>query len=389
MRRILTSTAAAALAMSLTAGAIAADPPATKKAKKPLPVQYPTLEIGAQAPEFKLPGVDGRTYSLGDFDDAKVLVVLFNCNHCPTAQAYEERIKKLHADYRNKGVALVVISPNDPQALRLDELGYTDVSDSFEDMKVRAKDAGFTFPYLYDGDTQEVSKAYGVVATPHAYVFDRSRKLRYVGRIDDAEVKEVTSHDLTNAVDALLAGRPVPVETTRVFGCSTKWSDKRKEAKLALEKADAETATLETIDDDGVAKLARNDTDKYVLVNLWATWCGPCVSELPELTAMHRMYRRRPFQMVTISMDEPEKRAEALKVLNEHHLSATNYILNTKDRDKFAEALDKEWPGALPYTVLIAPGGKVVYRKSGSIEPLELKRAIVEGIGRTYAARAK
>ncbi|MGE3818085.1 MAG: thioredoxin family protein, partial [Isosphaeraceae bacterium] len=148
------------------------------------------LAIGAKAPDFQLPGVDGKTHALTDFADAKVLVVLFTCNHCPTAQAYEGRIARLHEEYKDDGVAVVAISPNDPSAVRLDELGYTDVGDSFLDMKIRADEKGFTFPYLYDGDTQEVAKAYGVLATPHVFVFDQTRVLRYQGRFDDAEVRK-------------------------------------------------------------------------------------------------------------------------------------------------------------------------------------------------------
>ncbi|MFO0952399.1 MAG: redoxin domain-containing protein [Isosphaeraceae bacterium] len=368
------SSFALGLALTVFAGSALADPPGLK-----------TLAIGSKAPDFSLPGVDGKTYSLKDFAGAKVLVVLFTCNHCPTAQAYEERVARLHAEYKDRGVALVAISPNDAAAVRLDELGYTDLDDSFEAMKIRARDHKYAYPYLYDGETQSTSLAYGVLATPHVYVFDADRILRYVGRFDDAEVKKpIRSHDTINAVEALLAGKPVPVETTRVFGCSTKWADKRKDAVASLAKWDAEPVSLDPIDDAGVAKLAKNDTKGYLLVNLWATWCGPCVAELPELVTMNRMYRKRPFKMVTISMDDPEKRDEALKVLKEHHASTTNYILHTKDRDKFAEALDKEWPGPLPYTVLIAPGGKVLYRKTGQVDPLELKRAIVNHIGRTY-----
>src|SRR2546430_6810665 len=142
----------------------------------------PMLKIGEKAPDFNLPGVDGKNYTLKDFADAKILVIIFTCNHCPTAQAYEQRIIKLNEDYKDKGVALVAISPNDPQAVRLDELGYTDLSDSFEEMKIRAKERGYKFPYLYDGETQATAKAYGVVATPHVYIFDQERMLRYVGR---------------------------------------------------------------------------------------------------------------------------------------------------------------------------------------------------------------
>jgi peroxiredoxin len=348
------------------------------------PPELKVLSIGADAPDFRLPGVDGKTYSLRDFSAAKVLVVIFTCNHCPTAQAYEGRIGRLEAEYRDEGVAVVAISPNDPAGVRLDELGYTDLSDSFEEMKIRAKDHGFSYPYLYDGATQATALAYGVLATPQVYVFDAGRKLRYVGRFDDGEVKPVKSHDAKNAVEALLAGKPVPVATTRVPGCSTKWAEKQADAQKWLERWDAEPVALAPIDLAGVAKLARNDSKKLVVVNLWATWCGPCVSELPELVTINRMYRGRNFQLVTISLDDIPKQEEALKVLREKHVSATNYILDVDDRDKFAEALDQEWPGPLPYTIVIAPGGKVLYRKTGPFDSLELKRAIVSYLGRTY-----
>lgn len=373
MGRVTASAFVLAVLLCVAERKAVADPPGLKP-----------LAIGAKAPDFRLPGVDGKTHRLSDFADAKVLVVAFTCNHCPTAQAYEGRLVKFHHDYRDQGVALVAISPNDDKALRLDELGYTDLGDSFEDMKQRAKDAKFPFPYLYDGETQETAKAYGVLATPHIYVFDAERRLRYVGRFDNSDVKTVTSHDARNAVDAVLAGTPVPVETTRVFGCSTKWSDKRESAVQSLAKWDAEPVTLESIDDEAVAKLVKNEGKSLLMVNLWATWCGPCVQELPELVTINRMYRKRNFRLVTISLDEPEKKDEALETLQKNHVAMTNYLIQTKDRDHFAEALDKDWPGPIPYTLLIEPGGKVLYRKVGAIDPLEVRRAIVTYLGRTY-----
>ncbi len=230
------------------------------------PPGFHALAIGDSAPDFKLTGVDWRVYSLKDFADAKLLVVIFTCNHCPTAQAYEGRIITLATDYKEKGVALVAISPNNPEAVRLDELGYTDLSDSFGEMRLRAKWRKFPFPYLYDVNTQKTALAYGVLATPHVFIFDQERKLRYVGRIDDAEVKTVKSHDARNALDALLAGKPAPVEKTRVFGCSTKWAEKQDDAKRALAKWDAEPVTLESLDEAGLTKLVKNDTKKLLLI---------------------------------------------------------------------------------------------------------------------------
>lgn len=107
--------------------------------------EYTTLAIGANAPNFSLPGVNGKTYSLASFKDASVLVIVFTCNHCPTAQAYEDRLIELTNDYSSKSVKVVAVSPNDPKAIRLDELGYSDLSDSFEEMKLRAKQKNLIF----------------------------------------------------------------------------------------------------------------------------------------------------------------------------------------------------------------------------------------------------
>ena len=143
---------------------------------------------------------------------------MFTCNHCPTAQLYEGRIKKLAQDYRGKGVALVAIQPNDPEAVQLGELGYTDVSDSFEEMKIRAAYRNFNFPYLYDGETQAVAEAYGLKATPHVFIFDQERKLRYEGRVDNSQRESlVQTQDTRNAIEALLAGKPVAGAAHRRF----------------------------------------------------------------------------------------------------------------------------------------------------------------------------
>ena len=344
-----------------------------------------TLSIGSPAPDFNLPGVDGKNHKLSDFADARVLVVVFTCNHCPTAQAYEQRIKDLVQDYRARGVALVAISPNDPKAVRLDELGYTDLGDSFEEMKIRAQDQSFNFPYLYDGDEEKVSRAYGPTSTPHLFIFDSGRKLRYAGRLDDSERPDkVKSSDARNAIDALLAGRPVRVEKTKTFGCSIKWSDKRASVKAAFQEWASEPVSLQTIDEAGIRKLVRNDSKKLRLINVWATWCGPCVIEFPELVAINRMYRGREFEFVTISADAPENKDQALAFLKKQQASSSNYIFSIDDKYKLIEAVDKEWPGALPYTILVEPGGKVIYRVQGALSPLELKKAIVARLGRYY-----
>ena len=207
--------------------------------------QPTTLPLGSPAPDFNLPGVDGHDHALKDFAQAKILVVVFTCNHCPTAQYYEERLKQLATDYKDRGVAVVAIMPNDPKSVRLDELGWTDLSDSFAEMKIRARDGQFNFPYLYDGDTEAVARAYGPVATPHVFVFDAARKLRYVGAIDDSErIEQVTKHYVRDALDALLAGQEPPVTKTKVVGCSIKWAGKAESVNAYMEKLAAEPVAL-------------------------------------------------------------------------------------------------------------------------------------------------
>jgi peroxiredoxin len=345
-----------------------------------------TLAIGAKAPDFALPGVDGQVHKLSDYDQAKVLVIVFTCNHCPTAQAYEGRIKKLAADYKDKGVALVAISPNDPEAVRLDELGYTDVGDSLEDMKIRAKAAQFNFPYLYDGLDQKVSKAYGPVTTPHVFVFDSERKLRFAGRVDNNErdPDKATSHDARDAIEAVLAGKPVAVETTRTMGCSIKWASKRDSVKQAFETWAKEPVGIEEIDLDGVKKLVKNDTGKLRLINIWSTACGPCIVEFPEFVTMNRMYRGREFEMVAVNVDPASRNDKVLAFLKDKQASFKNYHFTADDIYPFIEAVDKDWLGAIPYTLLVKPGGQIIYRHMGLIDPLEVKRAVVEHLGRTY-----
>jgi len=347
-----------------------------------------TLPIGSAAPDFSLPGVDGKTYSLESFKNAKVLVVIFMCNHCPTSQAYEGRVKKLTSDYADKGVSVVAINPNNPSSLRLDELGYSDVGDSFDEMKIRAKDRSFNFPYLYDGATEVTSRKFGPVCTPHVFIFDQDRKLRYEGRVDDTEnpAKTPNSQDARNAIDAILAGRAVLVTDTKVFGCSIKWAEKSVWIEKAKVQWAKEPVHLDTIDDKGIKALLKNSSDKLRLINVWATWCGPCVEEFPEFVTMNHMYRDRGFEFVSISADDPSRKNQALKFLQREEASGPNFIFTTDDKYKLIESVDPKWEGALPYTILVEPGGKVVYAHQGIIDPEELKKIIFDDpmIGRVY-----
>jgi peroxiredoxin len=343
--------------------------------------EHPALAIGSAAPDFALPGIDGKIHKLADYDASRILAVIFTCNHCPTAQLYETRIKKLVDDCQNKDVAFVAIEPNDARAILLSELGYTDVSDSLEEMKVRAEYRHFNFPYLYDGETQSVSRAYGPKATPHVFIFDRDRKLRYEGRVDDSQrASLVKTQDVRNAIEALLAGKTVTVAHTPAFGCSTKWKSKIDSQLAEMKKIEAQPVRLEAASADDLKKLRANATGKVLLVNFWATWCGPCLQEFPGVETTYRMFRRRDFDLVTVSTNMPDERAGVMKTLEAQHATSRNLQFATADTYALQAAFDAHWESGVPFTIVIAPGGKVLYQKEGEVDILEVRRVILANL---------
>jgi len=174
-----------------------------------------TLQIDEPAPDFDLPGVDGNDYSLVKFADAKILIVVFSCNHCSYVVGSEDRMVRLYSDYGPKGVAMIAINSNETE---------NHPTDSFEHMVKRARDKGFAFPYVRD-ESQDVALAYGALRTPHYFVFDGERLLRYTGRMDDnpRQPGQQTTHELRDALDALLEGKDPPEPATNPIGCNVKW----------------------------------------------------------------------------------------------------------------------------------------------------------------------
>ena len=337
-----------------------------------------TLAIGQPAPDFKLKGTDGKMVGLNSFSKAKVLVVIFSSNHCPTAQAYEDRMISITSDYKSKGVEVAMISSNSNEALSLSELGYTDLGDTYEDMIIRYRDKKYNFPYLYDSDDQKTALAYGPVATPHAFVFDSAHKLQYEGRIDQSEKPGTANgEDLRNAIDAVLADKKPDPASTKVFGCSMKWSWKQEYTQQLYKKWAALPVTVSEIQAEGIKELIQNKGQKLRLINVWATWCGPCTMEFPDFITIDRMYRERDFEFVSISTDKPERKEKVLSFLKEQEASNKNYIFSGNNIYQLIEAIDPDWKGALPYTILVEPGGKIVYRQQGSIDPLKLKKLVV------------
>lgn len=174
-------------------------------------------DIGDKAADFKLKNIDGKMISMADFDDAKGFVVIFTCNHCPYAIAYEDRIIELDLKYKALGYPVIAINPNDPDV---------QPGDSYAGMQEKAKEKGFTFPYLFD-EGQKTYPKYGATRTPHVYVLNKEKNdlvVRYIGTIDDnyGDASAVEEKYLANALDALIAGNDPNPATTKAIGCSIK-----------------------------------------------------------------------------------------------------------------------------------------------------------------------
>jgi peroxiredoxin len=396
MKRLLPLLAAFAAALCLPA----ADSPLLDKNGNP--AGFHALAIGDTAPDFDLPGIDGKNHKLTEYTGGKALVVLFTSNHCPTSHSIEKRLQKFYDEYKAKGVKLVAINPNHPDGLSKDELGYGEFGDSFAEMKPYAEKNKWTFDYLYDGDKQLIARAYGCLATPHVFIFDAQNKLRYAGRFDDSRFYDdttVKSKDAQNAVDAILAGTPVPLELTKPMGCSTKWREKKAGHDAKHEGWAKTPVTIESIDAAGLAKLRANPTNKYRLINVWATWCGPCVQEFPDLVEISRQFDMRDFEFVSISLDKPADQAKAEAFLFKQAAGMskkvestvkkegrkTNSYLFAGSNDELAAALDKEMPGPIPHTILVAPGGEIVWRHNGVINRSEAVNAILDRMNRFYS----
>lgn len=174
-------------------------------------------KIGDYATDFKLKNIDGKMVSLADFKDAKGFLVIFTCNSCPYAVAYEDRIIALDRKYAAKGVPVIAINPNNPKK---------QPKDSYEQMKVRAKEKGFTFPYLFD-ERQKIFPQYGATRTPHVYLLEKTNKgnvVKYIGAIDDnyQNADAVETKYVEDAVEAMLKKESIKIKTTKAIGCSIK-----------------------------------------------------------------------------------------------------------------------------------------------------------------------
>jgi peroxiredoxin len=349
--------------------------------------EHPILPLGSPAPDFVLPGVDGKIHKLSDYASSKLLVVVFTCDHCPNAQMYEGRVTQLYNDYKDKGVAVVAISPNDPKAIRIDELDSSDVSDTLEEMKIRVAYKHLPYPYLYDGETESVSQAYGPQASPHIFILDQQRKLRYEGAIDDSyRIEFVKRRYALDAIDALLADKEVAVKHTGAFGCSTKWSDKEAANVAFMEKLNAQPISLEMVSADALKSLHTNADGNVRLIQFWSTKCSACLREFAGIQDIYRMYSDRNFELVVVSMNKPGEKPAVTQWLNKTHATSRNLLFDSDNTAALQQAFDPKWESGpkAPYTILLDADGNILYQANTPVDTLKLRRTILANLPSAY-----
>ncbi|MGA3087969.1 MAG: redoxin domain-containing protein [Terriglobales bacterium] len=336
-----------------------------------------TLAIGSEAPVFSLMGTDGIIHRSTDWKGSSVLVIAFLCNHCTESQMYEPRLNRLAEAYASKGVTVVAVQSSNPKAFAEKDLAWSDVGESLDDMKERAEFRHFRFPYLYDGDTGSTALAFGASVAPSVFILDKERKLRYSGRIDDDPTEGPnTTHYAVAAIDSLLAGNPIAVTASVATGCSLRIGPNPS----INEAPDSEPVSVSLATTAILGSLRHNPTGQLLLVNFYATWCGPCVSEFPDLMATNRMYRSRRFSFTTVSSNGPSERSEVLKFLQKMRATTDNLLYGSDDIYAMQDAFDPNLGATVPVTVLIAPNGEVLFHEQGEIDLMDIRRAILTNL---------
>ena len=339
------------------------------------------LEPGAEMPQFRLPGLNGRLHDSSEFEKSNILAVIFLSNHCPTSQRFQERLIRLAKDYRPHGFTIVAISPNDPEAILPDELAHSDLGDTIEEMGIRAKELSYPFQYLYDGKTQEAAKAFGARVTPHAFLFNKTRKLCYTGRVGDPKNPTRTDReDLRLAIEALVQDKIPPVVQGRAFGSSIKWSKNRAIVEKVRERFSRETVSLKKADKRTLEFIRENKATWPKLIYVWSIEDKRKRNDLLELSSIHKIYRKRGLEWVTVCIDGETFQESAQQLLKETQASGRNFICPGSELSPLADLRAEKGNRITPYLALVESAGKIAYRSTAGLDPLLLKRHILTAL---------
>lgn len=320
------------------------------------------LSVGDPAPEFaELPGVDGMMHGMAEYKSAKFMVLVFTANHCPFAMEYEDRLIAMQNDFADQGVQIVAISCSLEEA------------DNLEHMQVRAEEKGFNFPYLHDA-SQSTGRAYGASVTPQVFVLDGELRIAYMGAIDDHVLLDRVKHNyLRDALTTLCAGE-TPAETeTKAKGCGIEYHAAQESEGATSAAPSAASVELTEIERPTLDEIVAQHQGQVVLVDFWATWCGPCVKQFPHTVELSRKYAEQGLTVISVSFDEPEDADRVRAFLQKQGAAFTN-LLSTHGASDSIELFGID-NGALPNYWLFDRSGALVQRFSPADPTVEFQSA--------------
>ncbi len=328
------------------------------------------LTVGAAAPEFELKDLSGQSHSLKSYR-GKPTVIAFISARCPISNLYKDRIKAVADEYSKRDVNFVGINSS--------------ADETVAEVRAHAKENNFSFTVLKD-EGNVVADAYAAERTPKVYVIDAEGVLRYQGRIDNSQnIRLVKQNDLRVALDELLAGKVVTVADTQAMGCIIKRVQdlaQSKTAKPAPGKtttkpaaakpaaASAAAVNVALLKPAAFADMIKKSAGKVVIVNFWATWCGPCVAEFPEFVKLDNEYRAKGgVRFVHITADDStDLKTKVIPFLKKQQSQADQFLQDTEDPQEMIDAVFKEWSGVLPATFVYDKTGKMVFHRLGIID---------------------
>ncbi|MCI0523908.1 MAG: redoxin domain-containing protein [Acidobacteria bacterium] len=312
--------------------------------------------VGQPAPDFTLADLNDQSHSLKDYR-GKTVVVSFISARCPISNAYKDRIRAVADEYGKRGVAFLGVNSNSDESL--------------EEMRAYAAKNNLTFTILKDPGNV-VADEYAAERTPKVYVIDGEGVLRYQGRIDNSQnLRMVKRNDLREALNEMLSGKPVSVAETKALGCLIKRVQDisvvpAKAPPAQPKSADPIVAALKPAD---FAKFKDSAKGKVLVINFWATWCGPCIAEFPEFVALDAKYRDKGVKFVGITADDPaDVQPKVIPFIKKQKVAFDIVLQDTDDPQEMIDQINKDWPGVLPATFVYDKQGNLAYSRFGIID---------------------
>jgi len=332
-------------------------------------------------PEFSLQGTDGRFYSNKDFEENDLLAVIFLSNHCKISQLFQNQLIKIAELMREKKVAIVAVSPNYDKAVLPDEQAYSDLGDSFMEMKKRALRKNYTFPYLFDGEKQTLTRKMGVKITPSVFLYNKNREMVYAGRIGNHDLSEsLEASDLYKSIISYLDGGGNKFKRTKVFGTAIKFSDDLLLAEQVRKRYSDETVRITAADERKLKFYLNHKTGKPKLFYVWKETDTDLRDNLITISTLYKIFRKRGLKLITVCISERQNTDSAIEALEQAQLSSTNFIVSGNQVSPLTTIIPSDISSITPFYRLIGGDGKMLQGEKGKIEKDDLRLQILSAL---------